>query len=89
MSVQALDVKGNKAFKMTYKECWPKTVSAIELNHSTQNTPARMTVEMQYAYWESDDITTNALGTSVTPKEPARTFEPIVHGGSSDHQQEG
>ena len=57
MSVQALDVNGKNAFKMTYKECWPKTVSAIELNHSTQNTPVRMTVEMQYAWWETDDIT--------------------------------
>ena len=56
MKVTALDVKGNKAFDMTYQECWPKTVSAIELNHSTLNTPVRLTVEMQYAYWESSDI---------------------------------
>jgi len=56
MQVTALDVTGKKAFYMTYKECWPKTVSAIELNHSTQNTPVRLSVEMQYAYWTSDDI---------------------------------
>ena len=68
MSVQALDVKGDKAFKMTYKECWPKTVSAIELNHSTQNAPVRMTVEMQYAYWETDDITQKEI-----KKTPVRT----------------
>ena len=56
MQVIALDVKGKAAFTMIYKECWPKTVSAIELNHSTQNTPVRITVEMQYAYWISNDI---------------------------------
>ena len=84
MSVQALDVKGKAAFKVTYKECWPKTVSAIELNHSTQNTPVRMTVEMQYAYWVSEneqgqpEINTNGIGNSVVPREPARIFQPIV-----------
>ena len=56
MQVIALDVKGKAAFTMIYKECWPKTVSAIELNHSTQNTPVRLSVEMQYAYWISNDI---------------------------------
>ena len=56
MQVIALDIKGNAAFTMIYKECWPKTISAIELNHSTQNTPVRITVEMQYAYWISTDI---------------------------------
>ena len=56
MQVVALDVRGKAAFTMIYKECWPKTVSAIELNHSTQNTPVRLTVEMQYAYWISNDI---------------------------------
>ena len=56
MQVIALDIKGNAAFTMIYKECWPKTISAIELNHSTLNTPVRITVEMQYAYWISTDI---------------------------------
>tara|TARA_Y100000296_G_C5055088_1_gene196848 strand:+ start:72 stop:674 length:603 start_codon:yes stop_codon:yes gene_type:complete len=56
MQVIALDIKGNAAFTMIYKECWPKTISAIELNHSTVNTPVRITVEMQYAYWISTDI---------------------------------
>ena len=66
MQVTALDVTGKKAFYMTYKECWPKTVSAIELNHSTQNSPVRLSVEMQYAYWTSDDIkSSNGAGSSV------------------------
>ena len=56
MQVIALDIKGNAAFTMIYKECWPKTISAIELNHSTLNTPVRITIEMQYAYWISTDI---------------------------------
>ena len=59
MEVSVLDGHGEKTFTTKYREVWPKTVSAIEFNHSTQNAPVRMTVEMTYAYWESDDIVSN------------------------------
>lgn len=72
MKVSALDTHGKKTFTLTYKEVWPKTVTAIELNHSTQNTPVRVSAEISYAYWESDDISTNRIGTSVTPKNQSR-----------------
>jgi len=71
MTVRALNVKGATAFELHYKECYPKTIAAIELNHSTQNSAVRMTVEMNYAYWESTDISTNAIGQSVIPSVPA------------------
>ena len=72
MKVSALDTHGKKTFTLTSKEVWPKTVTAIELNHSTQNTPVRVSAELSYAYWESDDISTNRIGTSVTPKNQSR-----------------
>ena len=53
--------------------CWPKTVAAIELNHSTVNAPVRMTVELSYAYWESNDISINNVAPSVTPRNPSVT----------------
>ena len=69
MDVTALTVRGENAFKITYKECWPKTVSAIELNHSTQNAPVRLTVEMTYSWWETDDINIDsAKRTSIVPR---------------------
>ena len=71
MTLRTLDVQGTTAFELRYKECYPKTISAIELNHSTQNSAVRMTVEMNYAYWESTDISTNAIGQSVAPRQPA------------------
>ena len=73
MTVSALDVTGKTAYSIHYKECWPKTVNGVELNHSTQNAAARVTVEMAYAYWESSDIKTNGVGTSVTPTNSADT----------------
>ena len=81
MTVSALDVTGKTAYSIHYKECWPKTVNGVELNHSTQNAAARVTVEMAYAYWESDDIKTNGVGTSVTPRSssiPSRGGPPSV-----------
>ena len=71
MTVSALDVTGKTAYSIHYKECWPKTVNGVELNHSTQNAAARVTVEMAYAYWESSDIKTNGVGTSVKPRNSA------------------
>jgi hypothetical protein len=66
MTVSALDVQGKKTYEMTYVECWPKTVNSIELNHSTTNTPVRMTVEMAYAYWTTTDIKLDKVDPSLT-----------------------
>ena len=66
MKVQTLTVNGTKGHSVTYKECWPKTVAAIELNHSTVNTALRLTVEMQYAYWESNDIKLDSVNQTIT-----------------------
>ena len=52
ITVSLLDSDG-KTVKYTqeYVEAYPKTVNAIELNHSTQNSVARVTADFQYAYW--------------------------------------
>ena len=72
MQVSALDAQGFKTFTITYKECWPKNVAQIDLNHSTTNAPVRLTVEMSYAYWETDDIKSNGVNKSAIPKSSAR-----------------
>ena len=72
MTVSALDVTGKETYSIHYKECWPKTVNGVELNHSTQNTAARITVEMAYAYWTSDDIDTNKVDKNVIPNNPTK-----------------
>ena len=46
----------SKAFSITYKEVYPKSVQSIQLNHSTQNTVLRVNAEIQYAFFETDDI---------------------------------
>ena len=57
MTVTALDKTGTQEkYSITYMECFPKAVQAIEMNHSTQNATLRMSIEMAYAYWETDDI---------------------------------
>ena len=43
-------------FSIVYKEVYPKSVQSIQLNHSTQNTVLRVNAEMQYAFFETDDI---------------------------------
>ena len=75
MTVAVLDKTATEEkYIITYHECFPKSVAAIEMNHSTTNTTLRMTIEMAYAYWETDDIkigiisgATTAAGSNVPP----------------------
>jgi hypothetical protein len=58
MDVYVLDRSGKKkTYHMHYHEVYPKTVTAVELNHGTTNATLRVTAEIQYAYW-----TTNSFG---------------------------
>ena len=52
ITVTLLDSDGKTPkYSQEYIEAYPKTVNAIELNHSTQNSVARVTADFQYAYW--------------------------------------
>ena len=69
MDVYVLDRSGKKrTYHMHYHEVYPKTVTAVELNHGTTNATLRVTAEIQYAYW-----TTNSFG--------HRTGATVVEGG--------
>ena len=57
LDVYVLDRSGKRrTYHMHYHEVYPKTVTAVELNHGTTNSPLRVTAEIQYAYWSTSDI---------------------------------
>ena len=57
LTVHVLNRSGNKrTYSMKYHEVYPKTVTAIELNHGTTNATLRVTAEIQYAYWTTNTI---------------------------------
>ena len=60
------------AFQITYKEVYPKSVQSVQLNHSTQNTVLRVNAEMQYAFFETDDI----KPAQAQPSSTSSTFDP-------------
>ena len=45
-----------RTYKMKYHEVYPKTVTAVELNHGTTNATLRVTAEIQYAFWTTNSI---------------------------------
>ena len=50
LDVYVLDRSGKKrTYHMHYHEVYPKTVTAVELNHGTTNATLRVTAEIQYA----------------------------------------
>ena len=57
MDVYVLDRSGKKrTYHMHYHEVYPKTVTAVELNHGTTNATLRVTAEIQYAYWSTNSF---------------------------------
>ena len=57
LDVYVLDRSGkNRTYHMHYHEVYPKTVTAVEMNHGTTNATMRVTTEIQYAYWTTSDI---------------------------------
>jgi len=57
LDIYVLDRSGkNRTYHMHYHEVYPKTVTAVELNHGTTNATLRVTAEIQYAFWTTSDI---------------------------------
>ena len=57
LDVYVLDRSGKKrTYHMHYHEVYPKTVTAVELNHGTTNATLRVTAEIQYAYWTTNTV---------------------------------
>ena len=57
VDIYVLDRSGkHRTYHMHYHEVYPKTVTAIELNHGTTNAALRVTAEIQYAFWTTSDI---------------------------------
>ena len=77
LTVHLLDRDGKTVkYTQTYMEAYPKTVNAIELNHSTTNSVARVTADFQYAYWKSPH---SGIGKG--------EFAPIISGGNRGHDE--
>ena len=45
-----------RTYQIHYHEVYPKTVTSVELNHGTTNATLRVTAEIQYAYWTTNEI---------------------------------
>ena len=57
---------------MHYHEVYPKTVTAVELNHGTTNATLRVTAEIQYAFWTTNSVHLGKAGRNLLDVDPAR-----------------
>ena len=77
LDVYVLDRSGKKrTYHMHYHEVYPKTVTAVEMNHGTTNATMRVTAEIQYAFW-----TTNSIHVGSTRKSGDTTHATNPAGG--------
>jgi len=57
LDIYVLDRSGKeRTYHMHYHEIYPKTVNAIELNHSTTNATVRVNATFEYAFWTTKGI---------------------------------
>ena len=73
LDVYVLDWSGKKrTYHMHYHEVYPKTVTAVELNHGTTNATLRVTTEISYAFWTTSDIKMGSGGKGLLDLNPKR-----------------
>jgi len=73
MDVYVLDRSGKKrTYHMHYHEVYPKTVTAVELNHGTTNATLRVTAELQYAFWTTNKIGMNDSALGLLDRDQSR-----------------
>ena len=73
MDVYVLDRSGKKrTYHMHYHEVYPKTVTAVELNHGTTNATLRVTAELQYAFWTTNKIGMNDSALGLLDRDESR-----------------
>ena len=73
LDVFVLDRSGKKkTYHMHYHEVYPKTVTAVELNHGTTNATLRVTASFEYSYWTTNSFGhTNAIETTGAINAPS------------------
>ena len=59
VDIWLLDINEQKRYGLRLQECFPKTISQIDLSGAELNTVAKITVEMNFRYWENLDINQN------------------------------
>lgn len=66
MTVSLFDRKGGKRYSTTLYECYPKSVSSIQLNQASRDIMT-LQVSMNYKYWDST-LTTSSNESAAIPK---------------------
>ena len=73
LDIFVLDRSGkNRTYHMHYHEVYPKTVTAVELNHGTTNATLRVTAELQYAFWTTNKIGLNDSALGLLDRDQSR-----------------
>lgn len=64
IKIEVQDINDKTRYELTLKECYPKNMNSISLDHSSKEN-MKLTVNMQYKYWTATPVTTLASGETV------------------------
>ena len=57
MTIEVQDIQDKTSYTVTLYECYPKSIGSVQLDYASKDV-MKLTVNMQYKYWESDTTTT-------------------------------
>ena len=67
IEVQMLDKSLTPTYTIQYSEVYPKTITGLEMNHSTTNTTLRLTCSFNYSYYKTTESSARQYGENALP----------------------
>jgi hypothetical protein len=80
ISIDVQDLNDNSKYRVTLHECYPKTISPIQLDYSAKDV-MKMQVVMQFKYWESFLI--NSTSANMDTSASVDAFEQYTYNWST------
>lgn len=75
ITVNTLDNAGEKTYGINLFECYPKSVSAVQLDYNSKDV-MRLQVTMQYRYWRNVEYSKSAEAQAVSQVTTGNPFQP-------------
>lgn len=92
VNVEVFDVSGTSRYRVSLKEAYPKTISAVEMNYGGKDV-MRVQVTFAYRYWETNRLTSvssasgvNQQSTSVVIPDSAVVPNKTFNASATDWQ---
>lgn len=80
VTIQVEDLNDKSVYQLKMFECYPKNIGTVQLDYASKDV-MKLTIQMQYKYWVSQNTTTGSETVSSTAQSPLNKAIEMVKGG--------